>query len=214
MSKRVKRSTKPTEVAPSGPHDWIFASTAGLEGPLSDLAAKTIHVVLTRLRESGPLMVAKSGPGVVTIRIPEDEATVVPAPGDLTTPKGSAYKRMALAGGEKLEIVDFALGKRDGIIIRMLASKGALLGVDKDVTCEVPLSGLVKAFTLADGGSIGELFKDEMDKIGKNVDEFADRLTEMQAEAEAKEAEQERLTKLRYIEEKSTEYADKNWGGW
>jgi hypothetical protein len=211
MSKRVAKK-RPTEAAPVGPHDWIFSNTAGLHS--AELAVQTITTVLRRLRASGPLIVTKSGPGVVTIQIEEEPRHDIGGMADDLTSKTTAYKRMALVGLEQMEITDITLGKRDGLIIRMLARKGALLGVDKDVVCEVPLSGLVKAFTMADGRSIAPLFVDEVSKIGASPEELAARLSIIKSEIEAEELERDRLTKLRYIEEKSTEYADKNWGGW
>lgn len=212
MPKRLKSKTKLPPVTP-GPHDWLFQPTAGLAGPLADLAVNAVKVILNRLRDSGPLEVVKSGPGVVTIQA--EEVSSAPMFDDSTAePKKSAYKRIALVGGERMQIQDYAIGKRDGVIIKMLAAKGSIMGVEKDVVCEVPLSGLAMAFTFANGDSIMLLIKREMDKIGKTTDEFADRLAGIRAEIEAEEIERERLSKQRYVEQKSTEYSDKNWGAW
>jgi hypothetical protein len=203
MPKRVKKEPKAAE-------HWMLLPTeklvemVGEEVPEVLMAAVRTQMALCF--GTSKLTVEKVGPGITTILLDEQEDGK------------PVYKRMALVGGEVMTVEGSYLGKRDGVIIKMTAPAGVMLGVDKDVQCEVSLKNFLQQFTIpARYGStrpIKELFLQAFEAAGSDPAAVQESIARMREEAEQKMRETENEARRRYIAEREDEYKDKSWGAW
>ena len=204
MKKVRRRKEAPAASIAAGPHGWIYGSTAALlRDDCAPLALPVIEACMEAVKadKGGEITFTKNGPGIVTIRI---------EPVDPSDPP--SFKRIALVGNEKLAFEGAYVGKREGVIIKMVAQRGVILGVDSEVHCELALSEM--NLWSIDGIQVKTEIENQMSKIGPDVHTIRaviDTFAAQQAERIAEVAAEERR---KYVEQRETEYASQNWGGW
>lgn len=202
--KRVRAKKKTTDTPPKVT-DWIYATTAALES----LGAKELAVDVTEVIVEGglngdpnDLTFSKSGPGIATIQLPAEPGSGV-----------GEFKRVALSGGETMTYVGTYVGKKSGVILRLNAPKGTILGVDKDIVCEVPLSAL-DGWANSVGYNAKIEFDRELTELGGDPETVKALFSEIKSRREKEKAEKEMEEHRRVVQQREDDYAGQGWGNW
>lgn len=229
---RVRKIKRKSEV-PSSPHMWIFNQTEYIAANCDvDVATSVANICMEALRDAeGKILLTKSGPGVATIFVSEETLPaglpgslaswddMVPASGEPDKAVEPAktkvtYKRIALAGDEQMTFAGVYMGKRDGLIVKMLAAEGQILGVNTEVTCEIALSKFVVGYKHGES-LVGGAFLAALETLGPDYSSIATGITEIAERSLREKKNVELVARQEAVEKRKAEYADtQNWGAW